>query len=62
MYLKAFVIFNDLVGLLWDPQRFGEGNSPYFEHMKANIRDVMHPVTQDVKEWLVDMRKSGKVR
>jgi len=60
LYLKAFVIFNDLVGLLWDPQRFGEGNSPYFEHMKANIRDVMHPVTQDVKDWLVDMRKSGK--
>jgi len=60
VYLKAFLIFNDLVGLLWDPQRFGDGTSPFFEHMKRNIGEVMHKVGQPVKDWLKEMRKNGK--
>ena len=54
LYFKAFNIFCEINDTLWNPQ------GPYMRNIKNNIKEIVPPVSQTVKDWLAELRKRGK--
>ena len=54
LYFKAYNIFCDVYGSLWNPQ------GPFLRNIKNSITEIFPPVSQEVKGWLKELRQRGK--
>ena len=54
LYFEAFDIFSDVYGSLWGP------HGPFLRNIKSNIKEIFPPVSQEVKDWLKELRQRGK--
>lgn len=59
-YMKIFKDYVAGVYKMWDWPEFQKGTSPYFEELKRHPEQFLVKCSDNVKSWLLDMRKSGK--
>lgn len=60
-YQQAYATFNKVIGMLWEPDLYINGTSTFMEYLKNNKDKLLHPVSDTVKKWLADLRRSNKV-
>ena len=60
IYFKIFKNYVDGIYKLWDWPVFEKGTSPYFEELKKHPEYFLIKCSENLKSWLLDLRRSGK--